>query len=99
MIKYSMDDRAMIGIRDDERISPAAISLITSANLFVIRTINRTRVTQPGTEKLLQYILTDYFIHNGYNLKNLMGPYLLVLMTISLHYNYGLLISLNGLYR
>ena len=32
MIKYSMDDRAMIGIRDDDRISPAAISLITSAN-------------------------------------------------------------------
>ena len=52
---------------------PAAISLITSANLFVIRTINRTRVTQPGTEKLLQYILTDYFIHNGYNLKKFNG--------------------------
>ena len=45
IIKYSMDDKAMIGMRDDERMSPAAISLITSANLFVIRTINRTRVT------------------------------------------------------
>ena len=51
MIKYSMDDRAMIGIRDDERISPAAISLIMSANLFVIRTINRTRVTPSQVPK------------------------------------------------
>ena len=45
IIKYSMDDKAMIGMRDDERMSPAAISPITSANLLVIRTINRTRVT------------------------------------------------------
>jgi len=29
--------------------------------------------------------------------KNTIGPYLLVLMTISLHYNYDLLISLDSL--
>jgi len=40
-----MDDRAKIGSSDDERMSPEAMSLITSANLFVMSTINRTRVT------------------------------------------------------
>ena len=41
--------------------------------------------------------MTNNFIHIEYSIKNTIGPYLLVLMTISLHYNYGLLISLDSL--
>ena len=98
MIRYSIDDRAIIGRRDDERISPAAISLITSANLFVTRTINNTSVTPTQVVKssLNIYWLIILFTTDALQ-KNTMGTDLLVLMTISLHYNYDLLITLIGL--
>lgn len=50
--KYSMDDRTIIGSKDDERISPEAMSLITPANLFVISTINNIRVTPSQVVKI-----------------------------------------------
>jgi hypothetical protein len=52
MTKYSMDDSAMIGSNDDERISPEATSLMTPANLFVISTINNIRVTPSQVVKI-----------------------------------------------
>ena len=52
MTKYSMDDSAIIGIKDDERISPEAMSLMTPANLFVISTINNIRVTPSQVVKI-----------------------------------------------
>ncbi len=52
MTKYSMDDSAMIGSNDDERISPEATSLMTPANLFVISTINNIRVTPNQVVKI-----------------------------------------------
>ena len=98
IIRYSIDDNAMIGRRDDERISPAAISLITSANLLVIRTINNTSVTpsQVLESSLNIYWLIILFTPDALQ-KNTIRRDLLVLMTIPLHYNYDLLITLIGL--